>query len=144
MLFRLQPFMVADSEGEGVAPPQADVEVVLVDFAFNAPIAITAGPQVWHIVNQGAQNHHMFVVPLDDGMTAGAFNEFLLRLLAGEEVEGQEPLIEWFAMSPGEQAWITYDLEPGTYAVVCVLPDFAGSGHNHAELGMRQIIIVTE
>lgn len=140
----LQPFMVVDSEEEGSAPPEADVEMELVDFAFNTPIAVAAGPQVWRIANQGDQNHHMFIVPLDNGMAAGEFNEFLLRLFAGEEPEGPEPINGWFAMSPGEQAWITYDLEPGTYALVCVLPDMNGSGHIHAELGMRQILIVTE
>ena len=140
-----QPFTVADSAGEGAAPPEADVEVGLVDFAFNAPIAVAAGPQLWHIQNVGDQLHEMIVVPMDDTMTAGEFNQALLRSLAGElqEEEMVEPVIFW-SMSPGEQAWITYDLEPGTYAVVCNLPDVTGSGHNHAELGMRQIVIVTE
>jgi hypothetical protein len=78
-------------------------------------------------------------------MTAGDFNQALLKSFAGEAGKEQtvEPVIFWM-MSPGEQAWITYDLKPGTYAVVCVLPDTSGSGHNHAELGMRQIVIVTK
>jgi hypothetical protein len=140
------PFTVADSEGEGAAPPEADVEVGLVDFAFNVPIAVAAGPQLWHIQNVGDQPHEMIVAPLDDAMTAGEFNQALLGSLAGEAGEmgaGPQPVIFLF-MSPGEQAWITYDLEPGTYAVVCGFPDMLGSGHVHSELGMRQIIIVTE
>ena len=138
-----QPFTVVDSEGEGAAPPEADVEVGLVDFAFNAPLAVAAGPQLWHIQNLGDQPHEMIVVPMDDAMTAGEFNQALLGSIAGEETEQVAPVIFW-SMSPGEQAWITYDLEPGTYAVVCGFPDTSGSGHSHAELGMRQIIIVTE
>ena len=141
-----QPFTVVDSDGEGAAPPEADVEVGLVDFAFNVPIAVAAGPQLWHIQNLGDQPHEMIVAPLDDTMTAGEFNQALLSSMSGEggnQGEQSQPVIFWF-MSPGEQAWITYDLEPGTYAVVCGFPDTSGSGHSHAELGMRQIIIVTE
>jgi hypothetical protein len=141
-----QPFTVADSEGEGASPPEADVEVGLVDFAFNVPIAIAAGPQLWHIQNLGHQLHEMVVAPLDDAMTAGEFNQALLGMLAGkpdDEGQGTQPVILW-SMSPGEQIWITYDLKPGTYAVVCGLPDTSGSGHTHAELGMRQIVIVTQ
>jgi hypothetical protein len=140
----LFPFTVVDGEGDGAAPPDADVEITLVDFAFDVPIAITTGPLVWHIQNAGDQPHHMFIVPLDDDMTPGEFNEFLLQILTGEESEGPEPIGGWSVMSPGEQVWIIYDLEPGTYALVCVLPDEEGSGHAHAELGMRQFINVTE
>jgi plastocyanin len=146
---QFQSFTVVASEGEGAAPPEADVEAGLVDFAFNMPIEIPAGPQLWHIQNTGDQPHEMLVVPLDENMTAGEFNQLLLQLLASDEEEepaegeGPEPVIFW-AMSPGEQTWITFDLEPGTYAVVCSFPDTSGSGHVHAELGMRQIIIVTE
>jgi hypothetical protein len=140
----LFPFTVLDGEGEGATPPDADVEITLVDFAFDVPIAITTGPLVWHLQNEGEQPHHMIIVPLEDDMTPGKFNEYLLQLLAGEEVEGPEPIGGWSVMSPGEQVWITFDLEPGTYALVCVLPDEEGSGHVHAELGMRQFINVTE
>jgi hypothetical protein len=141
-----QPFTVVDGEGEGAAPPKADVEVGLVDFAFDVPIAIAAGPQLWHIQNRGQQTHEMIVAPLDDKMTVGEFNHALMNSMAGgagNAGEQSQPVIFWF-MSPGEQAWITFDLKPGTYAVVCGLPDAAGSGHTHAELGMRQIIVVTE
>jgi plastocyanin len=146
---QIQSFTVVDGEGNGAMPPEADVEAGLVDFAFNMPIEIPAGPQLWHIQNTGDQPHEMLVVPLDENMTAGEFNQLLLQLLASDEEEepaegeGPEPVIFW-AMSPGEQTWITFDLEPGTYAVVCSFPDTSGSGHVHAELGMRQIIIVTE
>jgi hypothetical protein len=142
----LQPFSVVESEGEGAAPPEADVEVPLVDFAFNAPIAVAAGPQVWHIVNQGTQPHHMIVIPLDDNMPAGEINNLMLRVLAGEEVGEIEPsdAMSVAPLSPGEQIWVSYDLEPGTYALVCALPDFSGSGRIHVELGMRQVIIATE
>src|SRR5215813_2853872 len=140
-----QPFAVVDSAGEGAAPPKANIEVGLLDFAFNVPIALAAGPQLWHIRNLGNQIHEMIVAPLDDQMTAGEFNQALLNFMTGKASNEKpvEPVIFWM-MSPGEQAWITYDLKPGTYAVVCSFPDTSGSGHTHAELGMRQIIIVTK
>jgi len=137
------PFTVARAGGEAPPVPEADVEVVMVDFAYDVPIAIPAGPQRWHIENRGTQPHEFELVPLDDNMTVGGFNELLLRALSGDEEGVPEPITFWIA-SPGVQGWITYDLEPGTYALVCEIPDLSGSEHNHAELGMRQIITVTE
>jgi hypothetical protein len=138
-------FTVADGPGEGVAPPPADVEVQLVDFAFNAPLSVAAGPQVWHIENIGEQNHEILVVPLPDDWDAGGFNENLIRALAGEEeIEEEIEAIAAAFVDPGGQTWLTLDLEPGVYGLVCFFPDTAGEGHPHATLGMRQIITVSE
>ena len=136
-------FTVADGPGEGAAPPPADVEVQLVDFAFNVPLSVAAGPQVWHIENIGEQNHEILVVPIPDDWDAGGLNQVLIDALGG----GPEPEIEpvgFASAGPGGETWLTLDLEPGVYGLVCFFPDTAGEGHPHATLGMRQIIIVTE
>ena len=140
------PFTVADVEGEGAAPPEADVELDMVNFAYNIPIRIAAGPQIWHIHNQGDQPHEMIIAggPGTD-LTAGELNQALLQLLAGEEVEeGPEPSIFVPPMSPGAELWITLDLEPGSYIVLCTFPNLNGNFEPHVALGMRQTFIVTE
>ena len=134
------PFTVTSSGDEAPTVPEADVEVTIVDFAYNVPIAIPAGPQRWHIENRGTYLYDMLILPLDDNLSAGEFNELLLRLKANSQ-DGPMEVAFWVA-SPGTQGWITYDLEPGTYALVSALQDM--SGRYYAELGMRQIIIVTE
>ena len=137
------PFTVADAGGEAPPVPEADVEVTMIDFAYTVPIEIPAGPQRWHIQNRGTHLHDMLVLPLDDNMSAGAFNELLQRALSGDDEGVPEEVAFWVA-SPGTQGWIAIDLEPGTYALICTLPDMSGSGRFHADLGMRQTIIVTE
>ena len=137
------PFTVADEEGDGAAEPQADVTVGLTDFGFNVPPAIPAGPQLWHVQNLSQETpHELLIARLDDDMPAGAVNEILLGHRGMEGVTEVPTIV--LGMSEGEQFWVTYDLEPGTYALVCFLPDIFGSGMPHALLGMHQIILVVE
>ena len=49
------------------AAPQADIEVGLVDFAFNLPDESKAGKQLWKISNSGQQPHHLAIVKLTEG-----------------------------------------------------------------------------
>lgn len=44
------------------------------------------------------------------------------------------------AVSAGGQAWVTADLKPGTYVIVCLIPD--AKGVPHAALGMLNKITV--
>jgi hypothetical protein len=141
----LLPFTVADGEGEGAAAPEADLEIGLVDFAFIAPISIAAGSHVLHLDDNGNQFHMMLVFRIDDSMTVHELNQHLLEESDSDELpKGVEQVAIWFPMSAGEQAWLTLDLEPGTYLIICPLPDITGSGHTHDQLGMRQTLIVTE
>lgn len=136
-------FTVTTAASEDIAAPVADVEVSLVNFAFNMPISIPSGPQMWHIENKGDQLHEMVVVRLPDDTTVARFDELLMHWFVGQERELAVPVIYWIA-SPGEQGWVTYDLQPGTYGVFCGQPDASGSGHLHAELGMRQTFTVSD
>ncbi len=144
----VHPFTVADAEGDGAAMPEADLEVSLVDFAFGVPLEIAAGTHTVHLENKGEQWHEMIIGRVDDNLTVREFQQLLSQALANPAAEGPPEGIEdvafWFPMNAGEQAWLTLDLEPGTYIFVCGLPDLSGSGHAHAQLGMRQIITVSE
>lgn len=136
---------VANDDGEGAAAPAADLEIGLVDFAFNAPISMPAGSHVLHLDNSGNQFHMMVVLRIDESLTVHELNKLMLEESDSDELpEGVEQVALWFPMSAGEQAWLTLDLEPGTYVIVCPLPDLTGSGHTHDQLGMRQTLIVTE
>jgi hypothetical protein len=39
---------------------------------------------------------------------------------------------------PGQRSWVTLDLEPGDYALICFIPSPANEGRIHAELGMAR------
>jgi len=127
------------------AAPQADVNVELDDFAFIMPDQIEAGPQTWQIVNKGNQWHELAVVKLDEGMT---MDDLMAKMHQEAQSDGP-PALDFAAflapLNQGEQTWITFDLQPGQYAVFCSLPDLLGGMEKtHADHGMIRQLVVTE
>lgn len=162
-------FMVEDTETtDEVDMPEADIDVHLLDFAFQIPLELEAGEHLWHIENMGGQWHELALMRVEDGTTLEAAREMFFGIApdddsaeqsdhdhanaeateeASSEDEGPMPDFLWIPMEAGEQAWIPVNLEAGTYVVACMLPNLeeleAGSEpHMHAELGMFQVITV--
>lgn len=137
------PFSVIEAE-EAAEAPEADVEVSLVDFAFTIPSELTAGPQVWQITNEGEQWHEMAVFHLlDESLT---IDDVLELAMSPEVPEGVvEEVFIWHPSDPGTTAWTELDLEPGSYAILCFLPDLATEEMEpHFMHGMSAIVTVTE
>ncbi len=153
------------TENDTPAELTADVQVELVDFAFSMPDEIPAGPQLWEIANNGSQWHEVVVMELGEGMTI----DDVLAMLAsesphaeevaegeetaaeGEEAaaEGEEegsfmPAYGYVSISEGMRAFVEVDLAPGTYAVICLLPDILGDMSPHFAHGMVHTLTVTE
>jgi hypothetical protein len=129
-------------EASGAEAPPADVTAALVDFNFDLPAEIKAGPQTWEVTNQGSQWHEMGIFKLNEGTTV----DDLLALLNSGEQSGPPPFEDvafWGPMSPGESGWVTWDLPAGTYTLLCFLPD-AADGTPHLAKGMVREITVTE
>lgn len=131
-------------EPSGATAPTADVTVDLVDFNFAVPPEIESGPKVWQISNRGQQWHEMVIVALNEGTTV----EDVIAMLSSEEpAEGPPPFEQvafWAPNSPGETGWVTWDLPPGEYTVICFLPDIAGDMSPHAAHGMVATLTVTQ
>lgn len=147
----LQPgvFMVTESDAESMEAPEEDVTLALVDFAFGIPSQIVAGEQVWHIHNVGEQFHQAALIKISDETTLDEAAELIKTTLTPEgfivEDNPVELLFLWPLMDPGENAWITLDLEPGTYAIGCLLPDIfqmPDTQHRHIDQGMVRIFTV--
>ena len=143
--------------------PEADVTAALTDFGFEAPSEVPAGEQTWEVVNGGPQPHEIQFVRLDEGVT---FDQFLEGLSAqavpaspgaghGDAHGGAEVSTPLAAVDPpftsvggvqaldvGATGWFAADLAPGTYAIVCYIPDVV-SGTPHYALGMVQELTVT-
>lgn len=95
-----QSFTVVEGDDDP-AEMTADVEVSLVDFAFEMPEVVASGPQVWQIENAGSQWHEIIVLKLQEGMTS----DDLLMMFAGEGgPPGEEGAMEDEAAADDEAA----------------------------------------
>lgn len=135
-------FTVGPASGPQAAAPTAQVTVDMADFSFTVPDTITAGHQVWEIKNSGSQWHELNVIKPHPGFTK---EQFLQMAMSNQQASGQPPFdtVGYFGPSTqGETGWITVDLQPGTYWLVCFLPDLNGKGQPHVAEGMFKEINV--
>ena len=109
-------FDVVPATGAEALAPEADYEAEVGDFYFEFG-EVTAGPATVEIANVGEQGHEISI-----GTDI-------------ESEEGEEGAFT-FAPPPGGSLWTTFELEPGSYDVVCFLPD-PKTGKTHNELGMK-------
>jgi hypothetical protein len=125
--------VVAGCAKKEVAPAaQAGPNHVIVtatDFAFAAPDSVSAGLEMFHLVNKGPSVHHLQIIALDSGRTAA-------DLMAALKTPGPPPAWVRFVGGPnaappsGVDTTIAYlTLTAGNYALLCVIPDSAGVPH---------------
>jgi len=138
-------FVVEESGDTMMEEPVADVTLTMVDFGYGIPMTIGSGENLWRIENIGEQWHEMTITPVEAGTTIEDVRAILM-----EEMETGEPMLPQFPVImplDGDQvAWVSVDLEPGTYVLLCNLPDIMATSeeHLHHELGMIQLITVTD
>lgn len=129
----VRPFSVVAGASQA-ATPHADAVVTLEDYAFTFSHSLRPGHQVIEVVNAGHQSHELVLVRLVPGKTAHdviASIEDPAAPQAGFPIGGVTP------MSVGERNWISVDLERGSYALICFIPD-RGDGKPHFMHGMTR------
>lgn len=152
----VQSFEVTASDAPAAAP-EADATVVMLDFAFDMPDQVSAGPQIWEVVNEGPQPHEIGLLRLAPGVTPdqalGMFGGSPASPAAGHdehgaaspEAAGDPPPFTAVGgmqgMATGLRGWVILNLEPGTYVAVCFIPDPA-TGQTHVALGMAAAFTV--
>lgn len=109
------------------------------DFAFDAPDSVTAGWTTFHLVNDGPGLHHAQLVRLDSGKTVADLTNAMKN-------PGPPPAWATFvggtnAPSPGLEGNSVFNLEPGNYALLCLvdIPDHVP----HFAKGMSRALKVT-
>lgn len=116
-----------------VAPSPVGV-IELGEFFFRLP-TVVAGTATYQVTNIGEQLHELVIARLAAGVT-------LAQVFAAEAM-GTDPLEAGLVtlvpgvseISPGQTAWPTLSFTPGTYVLLCFLPDPA-TGQEHVALGM--------
>jgi hypothetical protein len=132
------------NEAPPAAPVPTEVHFTASDFAFQGPATIESGMVTFVLDNVGETLHHLQLIKLPDGMTVQAFQEAMSQMQPGS------PPPPWFASASaggvnppaeGESARATMMVEPGEYAVLCMVdtPDHIP----HVFKGMIQPLTVT-
>jgi hypothetical protein len=156
----LVPLEVTEADA-AAQPPESDLTVDLVDFAFEGLTSeIGAGQHTWTVTDTGEQLHEMVVFKMADGVPYSVAESIFLAPPAGspeaspEAMEGMEmgspvaesspaaegppPFVAYGGiapMNPGVTNYLELDLTAGEYFVICFVPDFA-TGAPHFALGM--------
>lgn len=133
------------------AAPAADISFpganlatyVATNYAFDGPRSLAAGLTTFRLVNRGQELHHLILAKLTGGKSA----EDLVKAMEAEP-HGAPP--GWAVLEggpagtvPGSQSNATLVLEPGSYAVVCVIPSADGVAH-FAKGMMEAVEVVPE
>lgn len=130
------------------APPESAFTVRMLDFAYvGFPDTLPAGKVEFEVANEGEQLHVMIVQRVnEESVTADQVRQHL----SGSPL----PVAPSFSAAggmgellPGDSGWVTLDLEPGVYALICIVfdvraADSGGTGKLHADLGMHDAFTV--
>jgi len=113
---------------------------VATEFAFEGPDSLPAGDVTMTMDNQGKQMHELVLGELLEGKTMDDVHSLLMK---GPPKNPPK----WFrnvsgtGAKPGESGTLEAELTPGTYAMLCFVPDKA-SKKPHVVLGMMKEVTV--
>jgi outer membrane protein assembly factor BamE (lipoprotein component of BamABCDE complex) len=113
------------------APVEApEVVIEAVDYSYSGPAEVPAGMTKLTVANKGQDLHQVALMQLAEGKT---FDDFTAYAKTAEESAG---FPEWAQPAggpavavPGAQASAFVDLQPGTYVMLCGIPDAEGVPH---------------
>ena len=140
----------ADATPAAGTEPAADVTVTMYEYDFTVEGTLAPGSQVMAVTNVGAQPHHMFMVRTSEPVTEEQIAQFLELEMQGATPAPDAdlpnpdefiPVAYMSTLSMGKTGWIPVNLEPGTYIMICFIPDIE-SGMPHAFEGMYEIFTV--
>jgi hypothetical protein len=153
-----QPPVELTVTGEAATPtaavePAIGATVTMFEYGFKVDGQLMPGPQLLKVANVGAQPHFMILIQPNEPVTKEQVSMLLEAEMAGTPTADAAAAMgvsnpdEWgfaeFAgtISMGATEWIATDLDPGTYVLVCFVPDIE-SGMPHAYLGMADVVTV--
>lgn len=112
------------------------VEMTLVDFRFDQEeYEVESGIVTFVVTNEGSVNHEVAFLP------GGGDVPYTEDGHPDEEALAAAGAFELEAFGSGQTCTATYELEPGTYTLFCIVP--IDEEHNHYDEGMRATLVVT-
>jgi hypothetical protein len=131
--------------------PEAGATITMAEYSIEVTEGeLATGQQVVKITNVGAQPHFVFIAQGPDSMTEADIEAILEADMTGTPAatdidpdEDFDDVAGTGTQSMGTDIWISVDLQPGKYVMVCFFPDIE-SGLPHALEGMYNVIEVSE
>jgi hypothetical protein len=153
-VMHLAPLTVTAGEATPAAAtaalPEADVVLEMTDDLeyIVTPDPVPAGTQIWEITNTGMHSpHHVVMFGVPEGTTSEQIVGEFGAMMSGTPPAG-EPLMAQFTgvayaalQSGGQTTWNAWNLEPGSYAVICFIIDPV-TGRPHVLDGMATVFTV--
>lgn len=113
------------------------------DFAIDGPTTVRAGVQRIGVENDGAQVHHVQLMRLADGKSMDDFEAAMAEseaaLFAMVEMTGGVGQLD-----PGASDVTVADLAPGSYVMMCFLPDPADGAPHFAKGMVSELTVLAE
>jgi uncharacterized cupredoxin-like copper-binding protein/plastocyanin len=131
--------LTVTEERSAAGRPVADVEINMVDYAYELSTPVTAGRRTIRVVTdaEATEPHDILLIRFNEGKTMADFGRWMATM------EGPPPaqfLGGATVMDPGHEMYMTADFEPGEYALICPVP--SPDGKRHAEKGMVHLFTV--
>ncbi|CAN5574645.1 hypothetical protein BH20ACT19_BH20ACT19_10600 [soil metagenome] len=119
--------------GRPTEPPAARASIVARDYDFRVS-GLRAGTNAVEFRNTGAEPHHAYFAPLRRGATLDDVRAALSGSSGPPPVDFDRAR-ETVVLEGGDEQTTELELEPGRYALLCVVSDRAG-GPPHTQKGM--------
>jgi plastocyanin len=112
------------------------VEMGATEYAFDpSELTVPAGVVTFEVENNGSQNHELAFLP------GGGEVPFTADGAPDEDALADAGAFELEAFGPDQTCNATYDLEPGTYTLFCIV-EVEGESTTHYEEGMEGTLTV--
>lgn len=133
MILGMEVQPAAAGAASAAALPSGDITMSLFDFGFSMSQPITAGTHTFTVKNDATQPHEVVVVRVPPGGSMDAWKDWLSTGMKGPPPGA--PFSGITDIAPGATQNFSATFEPGTYGLICFVPD-ATSGQPHLFLGM--------
>jgi uncharacterized cupredoxin-like copper-binding protein len=135
----VRPLTVTPVTTASAAAPVADAVASLSDYSIALSRPLTAGKHTIKVEVAPGQPHELVLIQLNPGKTAKDLLAWMPKMHGsppGHVVGGASPSVS------GSPVYVSVDLAPGKYLLICFLPD-PKDGKPHFMHGMMQTVDVT-
>ena len=121
------------------AEPTSDVTVTLSDYAFALSAPLTAGTHTIRVENSGPQVHELGIERLAPGKTIADWQRWLAGGMKGESPS--MPVGGLAGPDKGKVGWVTLTLTPGSYLLLCYVPDVKDAAPHFVHGMVKEITV---